>query len=284
MVLESIIRPRRALRNPLSIVVAAIVFAFVAMTTSNILFPSEASILTIAFITILFAPFFQHAFFIEERKDEFKAQGKLKIGLFKEHSAIIKFFALFFIGIVIQTSAVFVFLPEISKEVFTLQATTLESIGSNPAGKTTGDLLNPLATLSTPDFMRILLNNLGVMLLIFVTSVLFGSGAIFILVWNASVIGVFVGVFINSLIQTGLQSGVAYLYGFPLALRRIVLHGIPEIGAYFFVAIAGGVLSVAVIREKPFSREFKEVFKDSFAFLLLAIFMIFIGAWLEVYF
>ena len=119
------------------------------------------------------------------------------------------------------------------------------------------------------------------MLLLFMLSIVFGAGAIFILVWNASIIAVFLGIFIRSFIEQGFPITVAYLFGVPIGLSSIALHGIPEILAYFFAGLAGGILSVGIIREKIMSKEFTEVFKDALVFLLFAEVLILIAALVE---
>ena len=272
MVLESIIDPHNAEKKPWHVFFIAIIFTFIAIFVSNVLFPSEISILTIAFITILFVPFFQHLFSIEEKKDEAEAEGKIREGILQRHKQIIIIFSYFFLGIIVATSFVYIFFPGHAEKLFTLQTKTLESISTQATGHAVFDTA----------FWRILTNNTSVLLLIFLTSILFASGAIFILAWNASVIGVFVGLFIESLIETGMSTGVAYLYGVPLGLGQIIIHGLPEVVAYFLVSIAGGILSVAIVREKFNTPEFKEVFKDAFIFFIVAEFLIILAAWLEV--
>src|SRR4030066_4151 len=69
-----------------------------------------------------------------------------------------------------------------AQQLFTLQTETLGSIGA-PTGK----------IISAEDFTRFFLNNTKVMTLIFILSAVMGAGAVFILAWNASVIGVFLG-------------------------------------------------------------------------------------------
>jgi uncharacterized membrane protein SpoIIM required for sporulation len=53
---------------------------------------------------------------------------------------------------------------------------------------------------------------------------IFGAGAIFILAWNASVIAAAIGIFANS-----------DLSKLPMGVMRYMIHGIPEIGAYFII-------------------------------------------------
>ncbi|MFH0837274.1 MAG: hypothetical protein V1870_04045, partial [Candidatus Aenigmatarchaeota archaeon] len=56
---------------------------------------------------------------------------------------------------------------------------------------------------------------------------------------------------------------------------------IPEIAGYFFAGIAGGILSIALLREEFMSKEFKEAGKDVLVWVILAEFLIILGAALE---
>ena len=62
----------------------------------------------------------------------------------------------------------------------------------------------------------------------------------------------------------------------------MIPHAPVEIGAYFLAGIAGGIISVGLIREKLFSKEFFLVFKDSLILLLWAVVAIIVGAFIEV--
>ena len=111
---------------------------------------------------------------------------------------------------------------------------------------------------------------------------IFGAGAIFILAWNASVIAVYVGFVINNFIRSGVSPEIAYVLGVPAGLGSIALHGIPEIAAYFVAALAGGMLSVGIIREK-FKGHFEKILMDSLLFLAFAEGLIIVAAFLEAY-
>ena len=118
----------------------------------------------------------------------------------------------------------------------------------------------------------IITNNLRVMALSFALSFLIGSGAIVILAWNASILGLYLASFLR---QGLLEEFVAKTVG-------IIPHAPIEIGAYFLAGIAGGIISVGLIREKVFSKEFFLVFKDSLLLLAWAIVAVIIGALIEV--
>ena len=69
----------------------------------------------------------------------------------------------------------------------------------------------------------------------------------------------------------------------PFALLRYFIHGIPEIGAYFIAALAGGVVSIAVIRRDLESEKFWEILQDSLDLIILAVIVLFITTILEVF-
>ena len=259
--LESILNPKNAEDKPSHVFGISILYSFIAMLFAQQLFPSQSSMLTIALITIIFVPFFQKLFETEETADI-----TIHKNLYERHKRSILVFSGFFLGTMFAVTGAYLFSPE--SHLFTLQTETLQNIGS-PTGQ----------AVSSSDFLRFLFNNTKVMTLIFILSAVMGAGAVFILAWNASVIGVFIGLFSQNLAaHTG---SIAYIYGIPLALSSIALHGIPEILAYFVAGLAGGILSVGIIREKAFSDNFKIIFKDSVSLFIIAESLIIGAALLE---
>ncbi len=266
MVLESILNPRNASDKPWHVFVIAFLYTLVAIVVAHQLFPSQSSILSIALITILFVPFFQKLFELEERKEDAAAQKRLNKNLLTRHSASIMIFSAFFLGVVVAGTFAFMFLPV--DNAFSLQTSTLKAIS--------GNILEPTT------FSNIFLNNTQVMMLMFILSAIFGAGAVFILAWNASVISVFVGLFTESLTTQGLGTTAAFIVGVPVGLSTLALHGVPEIVAYFVAGLAGGILSVGLIRENYRSAEFKLILKDALVFMAFAELLIIVAAFLEV--
>ena len=116
-------------------------------------------------------------------------------------------------------------------------------------------------------------NNLRVMIFSFVLSFLLGTGAIFILSWNASILAVyFAGFLRGGQFETFYQQTLG-----------IIPHAPIEILAYFLAGIAGGILSVGVIREKINSKEFMLVLRDSLILLMISVFAVLLGGVVEVY-
>lgn len=263
MVLESLVNPRKAENKPLRVLAVSIFYTFIAIIFANFLFPSEVSLLAVALLTMIFLPFFQKLFIIEEEKEITRTKIK---NILVTHIQIVNVFAAFFLGVIIATSFVYIFFTQ---DIFSLQTSVIRSFSGSGAFVQYGD------------FSRFFLNNTQVMLVTYILSILFGAGAVFILAWNASVIGVFIGITAQSFVGKGYPVAAAYAIGLPFGLSSIALHGVPEVLAYFLAAVAGGVLSVGVIREKWKSKEFHLVVKDSLKFLVLAEVLIIIAALIE---
>lgn len=264
--LESLLSPKKAGKRLWDVFLIAVMFSFIGIAFSLQIFPEQASVFSMSLITIMFMPFFQRFFAIEEKRDY-----KLHKNIFARHKSLFYVFGVFFIGLIVAMSFIYVFFPH-SRAAFSLQEDWYRSQGRTITGQAS----------AAEDFSTFLSNNTQVLLMIFILSTMFGAGAIFILVWNASVIAVYVGFVINSFIRSGISPELAYALGVPAGLGSIALHGVPEIAAYFVAALAGGMLSVGILREK-LRGHFEKIFVDSLLFLGLAEALIILAAVLEAY-
>lgn len=128
------------------------------------------------------------------------------------------------------------------------------------------------STINTSRFLSILENNVYVMIFTLLLSLIFGAGAIFVLAWNASVIATAVGVFTENQISA-----------IPLGILRYMIHGFPEIAAYFITALAGGIFGIGVIRNGIKSERFIHVVENTVLLLFIALIVLFVAALMEVY-
>jgi len=122
-------------------------------------------------------------------------------------------------------------------------------------------------------FFSIIENNVYVMIFTLIFSLLFGAGAIFILVWNASVISAAIGIFTQYKISE-----------IPLGIARYMIHGFPEIAAYFITALAGGIFGVGAIRHGFKSKKFVRILENTAILLFIALVVLIFAALIEVYF
>jgi len=125
---------------------------------------------------------------------------------------------------------------------------------------------------ATDKIVNIFANNIYVLIFTLVFSLIFGAGAIFILAWNASVISAAIGIFSKS-----------NLANLPIGLARYMIHGIPEIAAYFAGALAGGIVSVAIIKHDIKSEKFWIILQDSLNLVIISVVILFIAALIEVF-
>jgi len=121
-------------------------------------------------------------------------------------------------------------------------------------------------------FVSILENNVYVMIFTLIFSIIFGAGAVFVLAWNASVIAAAISIFASNKIS-----------GIPLGIGRYMLHGFPEIAAYFVTALAGGIFGVGILRNGLKNKKFFKVMQNVIILLFIAILMLILAALIEVY-
>ena len=111
-----------------------------------------------------------------------------------------------------------------------------------------------------------------VLLFTLVFSLIFGAGGIFILAWNASVISTAIAIFTRYQIAD-----------IPLGILRYMVHGFPEITAYFITALAGGMLGTGIIRHGIKDKLFLRVLENVIILIFIAILIVLLAAFIEVY-
>jgi uncharacterized membrane protein SpoIIM required for sporulation len=135
--------------------------------------------------------------------------------------------------------------------------------------------LNNVKSQPIGDFWSIFVNNILVALSVLIFSLLFGAGVIFIIAWNASIVASVIA-----------YSSKYLISGLPLGLLRFLVHGIPEIAAYFCVAMAGGMASLALMSsmKKNLSKDkLSTVIRRSLNLVLIAFVILVIAALIEIY-
>ena len=285
MVLESIFNPENAENHPKYIFVFGFLITVVAALLSMWVFKSYATLVFVFLTAVAGIPLIYKTIRLEEKKD---LEDHNEVFLLKEHWKALRFFLYFFVGATIAIALLYIVLPGSTvNTLFESQITTLNTI--NPAsetavtGRVTSGVTNKFST-----FQNILFNNLNVTIFCILFSFLYGIGALFILIWNASVIGVAIGNFIRSNLAMfshliGLEKITSYLKVISIGLFKYTIHGIPEILAYFVAGLAGGIISVAVIKHDFSTRKFEHIVLDSADLILISIGLIIVAALLEVY-
>ena len=268
MVLEAIINPLKAEKKPWEMLIIGFVYCSVALFLGLWIFESHAS-LVMVFLTVLASiPLIYSTITLEEEKD---LTMKDEHWLLKEHGKALSFFIFLFFGITIAITLWYVVLPSsLTLNLFSIQTQTISAINS----KVTGNFAQSMGLVS-----KILLNSLKVLVFCLLFALVYGAGAIFILTWNASVIGVAIGNFIKS----NLAAYSNYFHVTTFALIRYLTHGTFEILAYFIAGLAGGIISVAGMKHDFGSKKFEHVMIDSADLILIAIVILVVAAFIEVY-
>ena len=285
MVLESLVGPKAAESKAWFMFFIGFLYATVGLFLSVWVFKDQASIVMILLTVIACLPLMYRTLKYEEHKD---IVIKKELTLLKEHGKALEFFIFMFMGFVVAFSLWFVVLPDNTVQgVYASQLSTIGAINGGVSGHAIEDT-TAYASQQSSFFLQIFVNNMKVLLFCLFFSFFYGAGSIFILAWNASVISVAVGTFVRNNIssiasQVGLIKVGGYLHIFSLGLLRYAIHGIPEILAYFIGGLAGGIISIAVIRHDFGTKTFKKIIFDSFDLILLAVAVLFIAGLLEVY-
>ncbi len=273
MVLESIIPIKTAEKQPIEMLPLAFLYASIGIFIGYWIFPNYASLSSVFFTVLALVPLMV-SFIKFEEKDVFKKQEKW------HHKKAIPFFCFMFLGLVFAYSFWFIVFPSsLIGSVFGIQLNTINQINSQVTGNSA----------AVSFFSAILSNNLKVLIFCLLFSFIYGAGAIFILVWNASVVSAAIGngarALISKLVETTNLPGIAvYFSAFSLGLLRYMSHGIFEMIGYFLGGLAGGLISVAILRHEFMDNNFKKVMLDSLTLTLFSIAVLILAAVIEVTF
>jgi len=258
--------------NLLIIFFFALVFTILAVFLAKYLLPINQGLVSV-FLVSLIASYPLIAYLrSEEKKEMIKRLSEEKLLI--RHADELAIYMTFFLGVTFSfIISSFVF-PE---SFFTVQIEVIEGIrGASIRGASvdaTGQMLGN-AIISNL-FERIITNNVWVFFLTFVVSFLFSAGMVFVLVWNASVLGVFLAKASESVLEIHMVA-LSYLP-----------HGLIEIAAYTLSGISGALLSYQFsyfYTTKDYKKEtFFRVVKDSATLVILGLICLLVAGIIEVF-
>ena len=278
--LESLINPKRVEKGPWKMFFIGMLYASLSLLLVHWFFSGDAvlskfsGMIVVTFCVMFSLPFMYFIIKTEEKQDE-EIEGFH--GVWKVHKDAIYAFMWLFLGFIVAFSFWYIVLG--NADLFNAQIETYCSINSPGSVEdcvSRYDLGNSASTGSVTRGQRvlsILQNNIYVMIFTLIFSLIFGAGAIFILAWNASVISAAIGIFTRYKIVD-----------IPLGIARYMIHGFPEIAAYFIAALAGGIFGVGVLRNGIRDKKFLHVLENVILLLFIAIVILIIAAVIEVYF
>jgi len=274
-----IYNPRYAEKGPIKMLFIGIVYASLSLLLVHWFFSSDpelskASGMIVVTFCVMFSILFMYFLIRQEEREDEQVEGFF--GVWKAHSDAIYAFMWLFLGFIIAFSFWYIILQDSNLLNFQLNTYCrinspgnvegcVESYGF-PRESITGNMTN------TSRFLAILQNNVYVMIFTLIFSLIFGAGAIFVLAWNASVIAAAIGVFTQYNIKD-----------IPLGIARYMIHGFPEIAAYFVTALAGGIFGVGILRNGIKSKKIIRVFENAIILLFIALVILILAALMEVY-
>lgn len=254
---------KKAERHPLEMMLIAIFYSSISILVGSWIFPEYASLIAIFFTVMSTFYLTQKAIKFEEEKEENFIQEKT---LLKEHSKALKLFTFIFIGMVISFAFWTYILPqETTSSMFSIQEKVLDQIKGE---KISGNFF------SSENIKIIFSNNLKVLLISFIISLIYGAGSLFVITWNASMMGFVIGSLarINGLIS------------FPPLFTKYFLHGIPEMFSYLIAILAGGILYNSFFKgDLTDKMKTKTIITDVITLLFLAIIIMVFSALIEVF-
>jgi uncharacterized membrane protein SpoIIM required for sporulation len=280
--LESLINPKKAEKGPWKMFFIGLLYASLSLLLVHFLFKGDvvlskfSGLIVVLFCVMFSLPFIYYVIKNEEQEDE-EVEGFF--GVWRVHSDAIYAFMWLFLGFIVAFSFWYVILQ--NADLLNAQIETYCNINSPGNVENciaeysfTGKIISTSsATTNGTRFLSILGNNFGVMIFTLLFSLVFGAGAIFVLAWNASVISAAIGIFTRYKISE-----------IPLGMLRYMIHGFPEITAYFVTALAGGIFGVGIMRHGIGNKKFLRVLLNVVILISIAIIILLIAAIIEVYF
>jgi uncharacterized membrane protein SpoIIM required for sporulation len=255
MVIENIIRPEWVERNPLYGFILGACISTIGIFLGPMIFPNDASLAGVLLTTIAGLPFLHKIMRIEQQVGSYMAGTESFI---KRNAHLMLIYFMFFMGMTASYLIWAIVLPG-----WMLSLVFSKQFAAFSGGTYTTSLGKFI--MGTSVFMAIFMNNMRVLFTLMLLSVIYGAGSMIILVWNASVLGVFI---------TSLFSRAGLLVS---SIPHIIL----EFTGFFLAAVAGGLLSIAFLRVDWHSEQFWQTITDSLYLIVFGIAFIFAGAFVE---
>jgi len=277
--LESLVNPKRVEGGEWKMFFIGLIYASLSLLLVHLFFKndptlSKASGIMVVLFCIMFSlPFMYFIIKREEQEDE-EVEGAFNI--WQVHKDAISALMWLFLGFVIAFSFWHIVLHDSNLLNFQIQTYCQINSPDNiencvkqySLGSSVGGAISKETRL-----LSIFENNVYVMIFTLIFSLIFGAGAIFILVWNASVISAAIGIFT--------QYNISEI---PLGIARYMIHGFPEIAAYFITALAGGIFGVGAIRHGFRDKRFVRIIENTAILIFIALIILVFAALIEVYF
>lgn len=267
MVLEALVSPQDAVREPWKVAVLGFVFAVVSVVIAMYSGIGSTGVVLVGLASIASMPVLLSMVAYDE--EWYENERFLGSRTLARHLPVVLVFAALFLGLTAGfTASALTLSPTDSAKVFDVQSKEIAAVAFVFGGK---------AVAFEAAFEKVFLHNLVVVVLIVLFSIAYGAGAIAIIAWNSSVIGTFLAAIARSAetAQYGLFRGLS------AGILGILPHGSFEMLSYLVAALAGGVLSAGIMHRSKLGGRFVVVLHDSAKLLAAAVLLLAIGAFIE---
>lgn len=278
--LEMLYNPRYGEKGPIRMFFVGLVYASLSILLVHLFFSgdpdlSKASGMIVVTFCVMFSLPFMYFLIKQEEKEDEIVEGFWTV--WRIHKDALFAFMWLFLGFVIAFSFWYILLQDSNLLNFQLNVYCRINNPINVEGCVSSyqfeNVVGTGAAINTARFLSIIQNNIYVMIFTLIFSLIFGAGAMFVLAWNASVIAAAIGIFSKYQINE-----------IPLGILRYMIHGLPEIAAYFVTALAGGIFGVGFLRNGFRSKKMLRVFENTMILLSIALVILILAAVVEVYF
>lgn len=250
--------------KPFYAFILGITFSVIGIGASVLLFPQDPALISVLIISVLFLPSLYKLSILEAKEEAAESSFGVLKTIFAQKQFIKVYFYAFF-GMFIVYAFFSTIMPALASHI--LFREQLQIIGI------TGG-----AIFSKGLFLGLFSNNIKVLFLCFVISLVLGNGAIFLITWNASVWGTIFGVIAKMGAASVGKNPFIYL---ALVLFTVLPHVILEIGAYIFATISGTELSEGFLREKFGTPGFSNLLAVNALILLFSIIVLLLAVLVE---
>lgn len=257
MVFEYLFGAKNAEGRPVLMFIAGFLYCFISVPLALILHKSASSMLVVTLATIAGIP-------LTLKIIEFESNilDKYPKTVLTRELRIIAMYLWFFFGEIAGFTTSFLFLPE---DEFTM-ATSFQMKDIRYVEELresiTGNAVKP------NPFDVVIWNNIKVYVIGVLLSFIYGTGGVFILTWNASVIA--------SLLASEILGTGSFVRGI-LQFLSILPHGVLEYGAYIIGGFTGGLVSLLLLHRGWNMR----LAFDAVVLLISGVVLLYVGATVE---
>lgn len=240
-----------------------ICYAIVGMGGALFLFPKDPAMIAVALTAMLAFPLIRK---LSEPGENEKSQSFIQI--LKQNTSTFKIYLFLFLGAFLTFAFFSLMLPAMAAGfLFKNQLSVY-------FGNITGNAFN------SGTFLQLFNNNLRVLMLAFVMSVLLRGGAIFIVIWNASLWGTIFGALAKHAASATGQNPWLVL---GLIFVIVLPHALLEACSYIVSTVSGSMLSSSILKKEFMSAKFKTGFQNAIYLLLIAVVVVILAGFVETF-